>query len=52
MFHMFALLNFELSYFKRFIFFNMLHLQHYVGEVTMVHLYEGAFVNFGAVHDG
>lgn len=26
--------------------------QHYIGEVTMVHLYEGAHVNFGAVHDG
>lgn len=26
--------------------------QHFMGEVTMIHLYEGAFVNFGAVHDG
>eukprot|EP00250_Pteridium_aquilinum_P018344 c24042_g1_i1 orf=105-2234(+) len=26
--------------------------QHYAGQVTMIHLYEGAHVNFGAVHDG
>ncbi|KAH7443453.1 hypothetical protein KP509_02G035300 [Ceratopteris richardii] len=26
--------------------------QHYLGEVTMIHLYEGAHVNFGAVYDG